>query len=178
MLAEPLDELYLKWLYSQVANPRARNKHRTYWELLRVQFTTEFIWLVPNDDNRVEDGRLLRIEFMQDCGIVSADENWLGLGCSFLEMAIALSRRLSFEGGGISSEWFWVLMRNLDLQDCTDATQTPAQDIDSILNRVIWRTYRPDGSGGLFPLKRPSKDQRTVEIWYQLQAYLLELGCV
>jgi len=178
MLTEPLDELYLRWLYSQVANPRARNKQRTYWELLRIQFTTEFVWLIPNDDNRVEDGRALRGDFLQDEEISFPDENWLGLGCSFLEMAVALSRRLSFEGGGISSEWFWVLMKNLDLQDCTDAAQTPTQEVDSTLNRVIWRTYEPDGHGGLFPLTRPKRDQRTVEIWYQLQAYLLELGCV
>lgn len=172
---EPLDESYFKWLYSQVANPRARSKRRTYWDLLRVQFTTEFVWLVANDDNRVEDGRALRIEFLEGS---EPDSLWYHLPCSFLEMAIALSRRCAFEGGGVTSEWFWQLMQNLDLADCTDAAQTPVQNIDHILNSVVWRTYARDGKGGLFPIKKPRRDQRTVEIWYQMQAYLLENGFV
>jgi hypothetical protein len=39
--------------------------------------------------------------------------------------------------------------------------------------RVINRTYGPDGSGGLFPLHKPHiLDQRRVELWYQMQYYL------
>jgi hypothetical protein len=31
-----------------------------------------------------------------------------------------------------------------------------------------------DGSGGLFPLKNPQQNQRTTEIWYQMNAWLME----
>lgn len=61
----PLDEQYLKWLYRQVASSKYRNPARTYWSLLRQLYTTEFVWTVPNDDNRVEDGRDLRYEFLK-----------------------------------------------------------------------------------------------------------------
>ncbi len=175
-MSEPLDELYLKWLYSQVANPRARR--RTHWKLLREMYTTEFVWLIPNDDNRVEDGRDLRHEFLTEAHICEVNDDWMALGCSFLEMAIGLSRRLSFETENSESWWFWTLMENLDLKECTDQSDIPEQVIASRLNAVIWRTYDANGRGGLFPLANSMRDQRTVEIWYQLQTYLLECGYV
>lgn len=174
MKSEPLDESYLKWLYSQVANPRARNPQRTYWKLLRTLFTTEFVWLVPNDDNRVEDGRFLREEFLSELDISNAPEDWLSLGCSFLEMAVGLSRRLCFEAERTSEWWFWKLMENLGLHDCTDATDISETEIDHRLSTVVWRTYNRNGQGGLFPLQRSRQDQRKVEIWYQMQTYLLD----
>ena len=38
----------------------------------------------------------------------------------------------------------------------------------------VERRYKRSGEGGLFPLKNAAKDQRKVEIWYQLSSYLLE----
>lgn len=177
---EPLDEQYLKWLYHQVASIRLRNSTRTYWSLLRHLFTKEYVWLVPNDDNRVEDGRDLREEFVKECEVIP-DSAWLGIGCSMLEMLIGLSRRLAFEAEGESRDWFWLLLENLDLKQFSDyvySDRNPAvrEYVDSVLERVIWRTYDGDGSGGLFPLMYPDTDQRHVELWYQLSAYLLERG--
>ena len=172
---QPLDELYLPWLYSQEASIWRKQPTRTYWSLFRLLFTKEFVWIVPNDDNRVEDGRDLRLEFIDDEDLSDVDPAWMELGCSFLEMLIGLSRRLSFEAdGGGPREWFWVLMGNLQLENFNDASDIPCQEIDQILDGVIWRTYKPNGSGGLFPLTNPKEDQRDVEIWYQLSAYLME----
>lgn len=173
-MLEPLDEAYLRWLYSQVASPRLRSPHKTFWKLTRTMYTTEFLWTVPNDDNRVEDGRLLRDEFLQDIRAHHVDPDWLALGCSFLEMVIALSRRLTFEAQRTPNWWFWELMKNIGLQDCHDASETTEDEIRQVLETVVWRTYRPNGHGGLFPLDRPAHDQRRVEIWYQLNTYLLD----
>lgn len=170
----PLDELYLTWLYSQVCDVELKNPFRTYWNLFRTLYHKEFIWLVPNDDNRAEDGRLLRVEFLDNSGITGEDPNWMELGCSMLEMLIALARRLSFEDDATPSAWFWRLLENLGLEIYNDRVGVPGPLVDEILDRVIMRTYDSDGSGGLFPLKNPSEDQRNVEIWYQLSAYLLE----
>lgn len=101
------------------------------------------------------------------------DPAWLDLGCSMLEMLIGLSRRLSFEAEGESRDWFWTLINNLALRS-DDKNPILVEVVDATLERVIWRTYNPDGSGGLFPLRRAHKNQRKVEIWYQLSAYLLE----
>lgn len=176
-MGEPLDEQYLKWLYRQVASVRLKDPNRTYWNLLRHLYTTEFVWLIPNDDNRVEDGRDLRHEFLTKKGIVDCDPNWLSLGCSFLEMLYGLARRSAFEAEGGSSEWFWHMLDNLTLGEFNDVhyhSKKQARYVSGVLDRVIWRRYEPNGVGGLFPLRRPQDDQREVELWYQLSCYLLE----
>lgn len=172
---EPLDELYLKWLYGQVLNPKLKNSSRTYWSLLRLLYKKEFVWIIPNDDNRIEDGKDLRYEFIEDIrDWTRKQDDWLELGCSMLEMLIGLSRRLQFEDDRPAGQWFWILIRNLNLQGFSDNTKFDLEDVDEVLDTVIWRTYEPDGRGGLFPLDDPEEDQREVEIWYQLSAYLLE----
>jgi len=172
---EPLDELYLTWLYRQVGSIRLKNPARTYWSIVRLLYTKEFVWFVPNDDNRVEDGRDLRYEFIDKERLDDVEPEWIELGCSFLEMLIGLSRRLSFIAEGEPRLWFWQLLENLGLNNYADNTQIPTEEVDEKLDIVIWRTYRRDGRGGLFPLRRAAKDQRSVEIWYQLSAYVLEM---
>lgn len=171
-----LDEEYLTWLYSQVGSVKLRNRSKSHWSLARQLFKKEFVWFVPNDDNRVEDGRDLRFEFLEANGL-TADEGWLSMGCSMLELLIGMARRLSFEVEGEPRVWFWHLIETLDLFQYNDREyNAQAEDkIDEALNRVIFRTYEANGRGGLFPLRRPLKDQREVELWYQLSAYLLEL---
>lgn len=168
-----LDVRYLTWLYSQVANTRTRTGPKTYWNLLQQLFRTEFVWFVPNDDNRAEDGRALRAEWTAEEEI-EVDREWLSLGCNFLELLIGLARRLDFETDGGVSEWFWQLIENLGLSGFTDAKYFEAEEVTDITHRVMFRSYDRDGNGGLFPLRRASKDQREVEIWYQLSEYLLQ----
>jgi hypothetical protein len=48
-------------------------------------------------------------------------------------------------------------------------------DIQNIFIRLNRREYDSDGgNGGLFPLNEPNEDQRDVEVWYQMMAYLQE----
>jgi hypothetical protein len=171
----PLDELYLHWLYSQVVDPEVKNPNRTYWGLLKKLFTKEFIWFVPNDDNRIEDGKDLRFEFVDDAELEDVDIAWVHLGCSMLELLIGLSRRIAFELESSPRDWFWHLLGNLNLQTLNDKRGFPDAYVDSILDTVIYRTYGPDGFGGIFPLKYAQEDQRKVELWYQLNAYVNEI---
>ena len=173
MLTGTLDDRYLTWLYSQVSIVRTRKSSRTFWNLFRQLFSTEFAWFVPNDDNRAEDGRELRCEWTVQTGI-DADSDWLSLGCSFLELLIGLSRRLAFETNGNVSDWFWHLINNLELLGCHDRSNFKPEDVEDKTSAVIWRTYDRRGHGGLFPLQRSNRDQRRVEIWYQLSEYLLQ----
>lgn len=173
MTAGTLDDQYLTWLYSQVAEVKTRKSSRTFWNLFRQLFSTEFAWLVPNDDNRAEDGRELRCEWAANTK-AEVDSNWLSLGCSFLELLIGLSRRLAFETDTNASDWFWHLINNLGLLGYHDRSNFKAESVEEITSRVIWRTYNRDGNGGLFPLRHTTKDQRRVEIWYQLSEYLLQ----
>jgi hypothetical protein len=170
----PVDELYFKWLYAQVADPGLTEKANTCWGLLKQLYTKEFVWIVPNDDNRVEDGKYLRIEFLDSERVVLDDPIWIELGCSMLELLIGLSRRLAFEAEGEPADWFWQLMDNLGLAHYDDRKKYPREDVDFTLDEVIWRRYLPSGRGGLFPLHHTDVDQRKIELWYQLSAYVLE----
>lgn len=176
-MSEPLDELYTVWLTSQVSNVKLKNPSRTYWSVLRQMHCKPFVWLVPNDDNRVQDGLYLRDEFAALHTEVEIDRNWYDLECSMLEMLIGLSRRLAFESEGEPREWFWHLLETMGLTTwCADKHYNLeiAEKIDEVMDRVIWRTYSRDGYGGLFPLGHAERDQRRVELWYQLNAYLME----
>ncbi len=171
----PLDEAYFVWLYSQVGSVKNRNRAKTYWKLLRLFYIKEFTWSdIEKDENRAQNGKNLRREFMRDTGVRMDEEGWLEMGCSMLELLISLSYTLTFEGDGEPSEWFWGMIENLGLIGCTDASPPDESIVNHILDKVINRDYAPNGAGGLFPLRKTKQDQRKVELWYQAQAYLLE----
>ena len=179
---EPLDDRYFAWLYSQIGLVRSKNPRTNYWYLAKMLYKTEFQYFIPNDDNRAADGVQLREEFLDLSPFDELDSasEWLSLGCSFFEMLVALARRASFEspsrGHNTPGDWFWKIMRNLGLDHINDAVFDEEAEvyIESVLEVVNERTYRPDGRGGMFPLNEPQEDQRTTEIWYQMAAYLLE----
>lgn len=171
---QPLDEQYLNWLYARIGSVRETRKTRTYWSLFGQLYSKEFVWIVPNDDNRVEDGRDLRYEFLDEMGLsTTVDPDWMGLQCSVLELLLGVAKRLSFEDDSTQVHWFWEVMNNLGLSGYTDKEYNQER-IEEILHCLIWRLYEPNGQGGMFPLRHPAEDQRSVEIWYQLSAYLLE----
>lgn len=175
MNLQPLDQEYLEWLYSQVADPTERDPHLTYWILLGHLFTQEFEWRVPNDDNRLEDGKDLRREFIASKELENVPQDWVELCCSVLELMVGLARRLAFEADGEPYFWFWRMMENIRLHRYCDSWRLETDLINHILKRLMQRTYKANGQGGFFPLKSPNKDQRKVELWYQLGAYVLEL---
>lgn len=178
MSTHGLDEEYLDWLVARVTSPRQRRSDsvRTYFTITKQLHEKEFFWFVPNDDNRILDGLELRNEFLADIRyhIGEDDEEWASAGCSVLELLVGLSRRLADLDGGEPRIWFWRMMRNLGLDQLDDQIPYDWEDVDEVLSTFIFRTYERDGRGGLFPLEHPKEDQRKVEIWYQLNAYLME----
>lgn len=173
---QQLDELYFVWLYSQVADTETAEPALTSWNLLRILFRKEFVWTIPNDVNRAEDGKDLRRDFISSEGLGNeADPDWVDYGCSFLELMVGLAKRLAFLGDGELHYWFWKMMENIGIPRYSDIRKRlPVKKIDEVLDRVMYRTYERDGTGGFFPLQRTHRDQRTVELWYQLSAYLVE----
>lgn len=174
MTDHPLSGDYLRWLAPQIRREDDGHPNRTYEGLIELMFDKEFVWLVPNDDNRVADGLGLRIDFCRQVDIPT--DSLVDLGpCSFLEVLIALSRRLEFNGGGSAAGWAWILMNNLQLHRITDPVgRSKARRANDIMDACIWRTYSYEGVGGFFPLKRAAENQCKVEIWYQMAAYLGE----
>jgi len=141
--------------------------------MLRELYNKEFVYLIPHDDNRAVDGKDLRREFVADLGI-NPDPGWMNMGCSMFELMISLGRNLSELTEEHPGAEFWELVENLNLEQYNDHVLIPENRISDILDEVIWRTYRKNGRGGLFPLKgRPAQDQTKVELWYQLNNYVM-----
>ena len=167
-MMKQIDYEYYEWLVSEIRVP----KNKTYNDLFNRMHNLEFIWTVPHDNNRLQDGLDLRVEFLN-----GARDRLSLNAATTLEVLVALSRRLAFTAGGDSRNWAWTLIKNLKLSKAHDPwTAQKAQSVEDILERLIWRQYQYDGSGGFFPLQYPKDDQTKVEIWYQMQAYVIEMS--
>jgi hypothetical protein len=162
---------YYLWLTQEIHIPNGKY----YTDLFEQMHNTEFVWTVPNDDNRVQDAIDLRNEFLE----VSSGKLELGSSmATCLEVLVALSRRVAFlaSGNGHAPQWGWTLLKNLGLHKFYDSlTAEKKERINKILHDLVWRNYRADGFGGFFPLQNPDTDQTKVEIWYQLNAYVSEM---
>lgn len=165
-----LREAYFQWLINQVQHGQV------YLGLLRLMHQREFVWLVPNDDNRLADGTSLRVEYLNQIHQRQRLAKEHFGPCSILEVLISISRRLEFIAGGSPDVWALNLLDNLKLLDMLDPlSHNQARKIEKVLDKLIWRTYRPDGYGGFFPLRHPPEDQTKAEIWYQMAAYVNEI---
>jgi hypothetical protein len=171
---EPLENLYFNWLCSKVVNQQNQTPSNSYWTLLKTLHNTEFVWLLSGDDNRAADGLDLRREFLI-LGDIPNNKEWrTNPGCSMLEMFIAFSKRTEFMTDIPAQEWFWEFMENLGLSEFNDASRVTPDEIEDVLQQLIWRTYHLNGQGGMFPIEHPRQDQRHVEIWYQFCEYLVD----
>ena len=170
---EPLENLYFNWLCAKVMRVENPTPSLTYWDLLRALHGTEFVWLLSGDDNRAADGVELRVEFLIAADIPDHSD-WRSQPCGLLEMLIALSRRAEFQSDISAYTWFWEFIENLGLGDCNDAACCSSEDINDVLYQLVWRTYEPNGQGGLFPMEHPKHDQTKVELWYQFFEYLAD----
>ena len=161
-----IDYDYFEWLISHIAIPNGKN----YSHLFEVMHNTEFHWIVPNDDNRIQDGIDLRGRFLDGKKKVIHLE-----GATLLEILVSLSQKVAFTAGGEPRRWAWKLLKNLRLTKMPDPlTEQDLERINDILDALIWRTYKADGRGGFFPLNHPEEDQTKVEIWYQMNKYVIE----
>src|SRR5882757_163395 len=115
-----LDERYLTWLVKQVEPVTNLNPARSHWLLCTQMYRKEFTWFIPNDDNRLYDGLDIRQEFIDSEEGGDVPGNWLSEACSFLEMVIALSRRMAFESDLEPAYWFWRMIENLNLRIYVD----------------------------------------------------------
>lgn len=167
----PLDDPYLHWLSAKVHYVDVPTPSLTYHKLLYKLYTTEFAWTLSGDDNRAQDGKELRTQFLMECDILDEPE-WRAMPCSILEMLIAFSFRAAFNTGEPRHIWFWEMLENLGIK-VPDADFSENR-VDEALHVLVWRLYDKKGRGGLFPVNRIQRDQRRVEIWYQFCDYLLD----
>lgn len=171
---------YFDWLMD-IAKPIRGDQ--SWLILMKVLFNTDFDVLIPNDVNRCIDGCGLREEFRLCSSYLDYDDI-IDRPCSVLELLLYLSRVMDFElsgayaGSDRTDQYFWELLENLRLtrydDDAYGTMRGAGNDVKHILHQFVARDYDPDGYGGIFPLFYPKQDQRYVELWDQLSAYLHE----
>lgn len=177
MTVEDIRDGYYHWLVRKVT------KNDSYSRLLRHLNEIAFRWDIPMDANRSEDGCDLRYRYGSALGYTQAEvANTLDCrDCSVLEMLIALSLRCeetimdNTDIGNRTGLWFWNMVDTLGLGGMINNNYDEAF-VDAILMRWMDHRYSPKGKGGLFFVRNPPKDMRTVEIWYQMYWYLNEIS--
>lgn len=165
----PTEENYFGWLCTKALE----HGRRPFGGLLRALHSTEFVWLVPGDKNRADEGMELRLAFMTEAHS-HPDPSWETTGCSVLEMLVALAQRAEFQTDISARSWFWTFIENLGLDNYMFTSDSDLREVEERLFTFVWRTYEPDGQGGLFPMQGTQRDQREVELWFQFCEFVEE----
>lgn len=161
---------YFDWLYDQIEGG-------SYVLLCQVMHSLTFRVLVPHDENRVGDVNELRRNYIIIKGIEPLDEADLILpDATVFEVLVSMARRAEDQTLLPMQVWFGMFIENLGLRNCIDDNFLPAVRSHAVrtLQRFNDRLYRPNGQGGIFPLRNPRGDQRHIELWYQMAYYLTE----
>ena len=170
-----IKERYFDWLYSIIDDGQIH-----YKKLCQALDSRDFIYYIPLDANRYDDGIDLRYHFGRCCGVSDARIAYEldNRQCSVFEMMVALANRceedITFDPdvGNRACEWFHEMLESLDLASMTDNVGVDERYFNIVIDRFINRDYEPNGKGGLFTLKNCTRDLRDVEIWYQAMWYL------
>lgn len=180
MRNERLIGKYFTWLLGLIETDCVRTED--YSLVLEYLFNREFTWIIRNDANRASDGLDLRFEFINTneyAREIGSVEDFDGIPCSVLEALVALAINweheitYDFRLGDRSGQWFWTMIKNLGLLDMPNWRFDEAK-IEEIVDIFLYRKYDYTGKSGIFPIKSGMNDQRKLEIWLQLQEFVLE----
>lgn len=159
-----------------------RYTDESYWVLAEELWNTEYTWILGQDENRVKSVSVLRHRYLADGG----KELYCG-NPSVFEVLVMLSDAMFDLLDELDDEdrrpmYFWEMIDNLGLGGYNDNLfrEYPGRNGQYYrnINRKIgiWldRKFNFDGSGSPFPLKNHPQNQRNVELWYQMQSYIVE----
>lgn len=169
---------YFNWLYDEAFPIRDMSSPHSYTTVCHRMHQIAFKNLVPHDDNRIAEASELRTRFLNERFPLDPQDlaDFMLPNASVLEVLIELARRADLMVPMIQGAWFRIFIKNLGLDVWDDryaAIRVPGQ-IDRIIRKFNNRGYRPNGVGGIFPLRQFADDQRYVELWYQMGAYMTD----
>ena len=172
-LETAVGKLYLQYLDSLVDFDQ-------WWSICKYLHAIDFYWTVDGDENREADGRQLRLDF--EMGTHCYDYSGIEGGpASCLEVMIGLAIRMADEVDSptheLTSEMFHNLLNNLGLSIYRDDVRYDIESQHSsfdIIRKWLDREYKPDGKGGLFPMRCPYGDMRNSELWAQMGGWIEE----
>lgn len=167
---------YINWMLKSVlkfTDEECKMYNYLCNDLAEIEFNSSH----PMDENRANDGLKLRNMYKESTG---GDLGQIEPFCSVLEMLVALSKRIEHQLmrdpliGDRTKRWFFEMIDNLGLSEFTN-DNWKYENGDILKNKIdifLKRKYNKNGKGGLFPVKNVQIDQRNVQIWDQLSAYL------
>lgn len=178
-MTEEEKKTYFVWLEKLV-------RHEKGMDILLLRlFDTPFYWdkeTNPLDKNRAEDGKKLRLIFCQETG-ESMDALDI-LPCSVLEMLVGLAKRMDEEllrdpeEGDRIWYWFDIMLDHLNLLSFTDALFFEGgwteEMVDARVIKWMHRRYGRNGIGSLFPLRSGISWQEKMDIWMQMNQWIIE----
>ncbi len=180
-LSQATSSTYIEWLVKDKLGLTDK-QWKTYNFLINSLSKIEFIWIHPLDENRANDGLELRNQFSDETGLYLDSSSGLPSKCSMLELLAALSIKVenrimrNVDLGDRTSKWFLMMIDNMGCTDITNKNWKYDDEnyIRSVCKAIIYRDYKSNGEGGLFPLKNESKNWKNEEIWSQCMAFLRE----
>lgn len=154
----------------------SRRGGHSFFFLFKELDRIPFKWVIARDENRAVDVERLREDILGRYWreMLAREEP------SVLEVLVELSVRMAYNliptkrNGEV--ECLWVMLKNLGLDKYDDEHYETyyGQKIHDIVYFWMERQFGRDGRGSPFPLRCTKKNQKRVELWYQMHAYLEE----
>lgn len=168
---------YRLWLNNKVSS----DVSSAYIQLLAVLWRTEFFAEYADDENRAEDAKSLRDEFVASIDNVENTE-YLKLKSTpvrLLEVMISLANRIndiiSFDND--AARYFWEMVVSMELNKFDDSNFN-ASLVQRKIDILFSHKYRRNGKGSLFYIKGvdPSYNAPGLDIWTQAMAWINSKG--
>lgn len=160
------DESYFQWLEDMIQGDLVLD-----WEIHQHYFYSP----IRMDENRDSDGLYLRQTYFDTTGRQAHDDS---PHASVFEVLVALALRCEENSGYIrnADQWYWMFIDNMGLSYFIGRNMDEYADaIDNHIRVTLNHEYDYNGEhGGLFPMKEPPCDLRTIELWYQMQYWITE----
>lgn len=171
-------DAYYKWMLDKIGGTKRNG--RSYVNLLSYLRFLPYVYTMPMDGNRYEDGIDLRYRYAYDNGLdqvdIASTDNY---PCTIFEMLLALALRIEEDimsdpdYGDRTAVWFWEFLDNLGLTKADDMNFS-SDYVSSVLERFVNREYEPNGEGSIVRINDPTKNCLEAELWMQVMWYLSE----
>ena len=159
------DSEYFDWLYHE-----AFDGYR-WWDVMNILHEVRFKWdpNIEHDSNRASDGIHLRRDYLFECGEGRETYAFDIHEATFFEVYVGLAKKIAhLLDKSLPSSMAYILRIGP-----FDARMSGAEVV-AVAEKVMMREYDFNGVGGLFPLMNATRDQRDVELIYQLNLHVLE----
>ena len=174
MTVEEKKEDYFSWLMSKVVGEFISDNEI---EVGRVLYSIPYRYILEFDAHRRDDGLGLREMYEDETGNIALWEE----PCSVLEVLVSTALYVAedvigtFYNSKRTIEWFWMMLDNLGILGIGDPRDPAVHNyISKVVDKWLDRKFDYDGTGSPFPIRRPSEDQRKIEIWKQICAYIVD----